>query len=109
MKKFTSSVLIKVTLILLAIAGSLSNHATAQCVAYFQSLYNSSTDEVDFTPLCTYDTSVHPIVYMWDFGDGASSTMLNPSHHYASASNYTVCLYLFVGNGPGCCQDTFCE
>ena len=29
---------------------------------------------------------------LWDFGDGNTSTMNNPTHTYASEGNYTVCL-----------------
>jgi hypothetical protein len=81
----------------------------AQCTSYFQSLYNPSSGDMDFTTLCTYDTSVHPILYQWDFGDGTGVFGENPSHHYATANAYLVCLMLYVGNGAGCCQDTFCE
>lgn len=87
----------------------LLNHAGAQCTSYFQSSYNGATDQIDFTPVCTYDTSVHPIIFQWDFGDGTGAYGENPSHHYANPNNYYVCLILWVGNGAGCCQDTFCE
>lgn len=30
--------------------------------------------------------------FFWDFGDGTTSTLVNPSHNYASAGNYTVTL-----------------
>jgi hypothetical protein len=30
--------------------------------------------------------------YLWDFGDGTTSTEFSPSHHYASAGNYLVTL-----------------
>lgn len=30
--------------------------------------------------------------YLWDFGDGNTSTSQNPTHVYASAGTYTVCL-----------------
>src|SRR6476620_4501149 len=80
--------------------------AKAQCTSYFQSVYNPITGAVDFTPLCIFDTTIQPVLYVWDFGDGVSTVDINPSHQYAAANNYLVCLYLFVGNGPGCCQDT---
>ena len=32
--------------------------------------------------------------YIWDFGDGTTSTEINPSHEYAAAGNYTVGLRL---------------
>ena len=102
--------LVKIAIQMLVFAAFLGfGKSSAQCVSYFQSHYNGATDEVDFTQLCTFDTSVHPVIFMWDFGDGNGITEENPSHHYAAGSNYIVCLILYVGNGPGCCQDTFCE
>ncbi|MBX7094122.1 MAG: PKD domain-containing protein [Flavobacteriales bacterium] len=41
--------------------------------------------------------------YSWDFGDGTSSTQVNPSHTYATAGNYTVTLTATAGN----CTDTY--
>ena len=96
-------------LVILLFALLLRLSSSAQCNAYFQFYFNSSTDEFEFTPVCTYDTSIHPIIYQWDMGDGTTEYGENPTHHYASANNYLVCLILYVGNGAGCCQDTFCE
>jgi PKD repeat protein len=31
-------------------------------------------------------------VYLFDFGDGSTSSMMNPTHTYASAGTYTICL-----------------
>lgn len=44
--------------------------------------------------------------YLWDFGDGTTSTQPYPSHTYASAGQYYVCLT--VNNGAGC-SDTYCD
>lgn len=41
--------------------------------------------------------------YQWDFGDGATSTLVNPSHNYARTGNYTVTLTAETING---CRDT---
>ena len=40
--------------------------------------------------------------YLWNFGDGTTSTLAAPVHNYATAGTYTVRLYLTVGSG---CQD----
>ena len=40
----------------------------------------------------------------WDFGDGNSSTMANPTHVYATGGTYTVCLIA----SDGCSSDTTC-
>ncbi len=49
------------------------------------------------------DTSQQAIAWSWDFGDGNTSTLQNPSHTYASPSTYSV--QLIVTNAYGC-KDT---
>lgn len=44
--------------------------------------------------------------YIWDFGDGGTSTQTNPSHTYASNGTYTVSL---IANGNGCGTDTIVQ
>ena len=41
--------------------------------------------------------------YLWNFGDGATSTQANPSHVYTTAGSYTVTL---IASGPNSCADT---
>jgi PKD repeat protein len=45
----------------------------------------------------TNSSSGLPTSYLWDFGDGAISTLQSPTHAYATAGTYTVTLT--VGNG----------
>lgn len=40
-----------------------------------------------------------PTSWNWDFGDGNTSTLQNPSHTYASSGNYTVSLIACNANG----------
>lgn len=42
--------------------------------------------------------------YIWTWGDGSTSTGQYPSHTYAAAGNYTICLTISGGN----CVDSFC-
>lgn len=49
-------------------------------------------------------TGVAPLTYEWDLGDGTNSTVLNPSHTYASIGNYDI--YLTVTDSKGCSKDT---
>lgn len=44
--------------------------------------------------------------FVWDFGDGSSSTLANPSHTFAAYGNYTVMLY---ASGGSCGSDTLIE
>jgi PKD repeat protein len=51
------------------------------------------------------DQSLGANGWVWDFGDGNSSTQQNPTHTYANAGTYTVCLVAFNGT----CADTICQ
>lgn len=50
---------------------------------------------VDFT-----NTSNGAVTYSWDFGDGSSSSQVNPSHTYNTSGSWTVTL--IVTNADGC-------
>ncbi|MEO7081599.1 MAG: T9SS type A sorting domain-containing protein, partial [Flavobacteriales bacterium] len=43
--------------------------------------------------------------YVWDFGDGNTSTAVYPTHQYDSPGPYELCLT--ISNGS--CSDTFCD
>lgn len=61
---------------------------------------------VNFTGSGTYEfqnNSTNATDFHWDFGDGMTSTELNPTHHYADFGDYEVVLTV---NGP-CGQDEF--
>jgi len=45
--------------------------------------------------------------YVWDFGDGTTSTLTNPSHTYTNPNPVKVCLYLTDTSTN--CKDTFCQ
>lgn len=44
-----------------------------------------------------------PFTYLWDFGDGNSSTASNPTHGYANYGSYNIKLVVTDGHG---CKDT---
>lgn len=46
------------------------------------------------------NTSTGAITYIWDFGDGATSTLTNPTHVYTTPGNYNI--KLIATNGFGC-------
>lgn len=52
------------------------------------------------------NTSAAATSYLWDFGDGLTSTFANPSHTYSTAGIYNVCL---IATGNGGCADTLCQ
>lgn len=60
--------------------------------------------EVDFTDASTSQTN--PIdSWSWDFGDGTTSTVQNPSHTYAAPGQYEVCLTIT----NLCSSNTYCD
>ncbi len=56
--------------------------------------YQINGMDVNFT-----NTSVNGVTYTWDFGDGTSSTDMNPTHTYSQIGNYTVNLIATSANG----------
>lgn len=56
---------------------------------------------VNFTDLSTQS----PDTWFWDFGDGGTSALQNPSHTYAMNGTYTVCLT--AANPTG--NNTYCQ
>lgn len=47
--------------------------------------------------------------YLWNFGDGSSSTQAYPFHQYATPGNYIVCLTVTNTTGTLSCTDTDCD
>ena len=66
------------------------------CTVFFNDL--SSTND------CTNITD-----WKWDFGDGTTSSLSNPSHSYSADGSYQVCLTVIANNGVKECQSTFCR
>ena len=60
----------------------------------------------DLQPINFQNTSVGSLNFHWDFGDGDTSFLFNPSHSYASPGNYTIKL---LANNPltGCSDSSF--
>ena len=59
--------------------------------------------EVPFTVGFTDQSTGNPSSWLWNFGDGNTSTAQNPSHTYTAPGNYTVTLTV---TGPNGCTDT---
>ncbi len=53
------------------------------------------------------DASLNGTTYYWDFGDGDTSTMQNPSHIFLTANTYNVCLT--VVNDSACGSSQNCQ
>ena len=75
---------------------------TGNCQASFTA--SSQGNSAFFTNTSTSPTG--NLSYVWDFGDGSSSTQTNPQHTYNSSGTYTVCLTISDSNN---CSGTFCD
>ncbi len=74
----------------------------AQCSANFTANVNQST--ASFT-----NTSVGSnLQYLWDFGDGNTSSQMNPQHTYATQGVYTTCLTIYSNDSISTCVDSVC-
>ncbi len=63
-----------------------------------------TTSACDINTLFHFSATTPNITnWMWDLGDGQTSTQQNPSHQYSSAGNYNVSLIVTNTNG---CSDT---
>lgn len=81
---------------------SLGDHSAELIASTIEADWSSSVDglNVSFTDESTGDV----VGYLWDFGDGSTSTDANPSHEYAAAGEYTVCLTI----NSSCDIDSIC-
>lgn len=57
-----------------------------------------------FSPLPNVTTVDGVASYLWDFGDGTTSTLQNPTHVYPNQGTYTIKLFITTNSG---CTDSF--
>ncbi|MEO5572385.1 MAG: PKD domain-containing protein [Bacteroidia bacterium] len=77
---------------------------TATCHAGFTFHQTAGTLSINFTDASTSSYTITS--WLWDFGDGTTSTAQNPSHTYAHDGTYYVCLTIHDNHG---CSSTFCH
>lgn len=78
--------------------------------AYFTAQRDSSLlSKFYFTNLTQNFTTADSI--RWTFGDGTSSTLINPVHTYSAPGTYTVCIRVKKPQVPGtpACVDEYCR
>jgi hypothetical protein len=70
------------------------------CLAFYSTTYDSVLNSFNLTvptPIIGMISS-----YLWDFGDGTTSTLASPSHYYPIDSLYNVCMYVVSTSGTTC-------
>ncbi|MEO6904017.1 MAG: PKD domain-containing protein [Bacteroidia bacterium] len=77
---------------------------TMYCHAYF----SITQDSTNLNSISVNNQSAgNGLVYSWYFGDGATSSLKNPSHTYTINGNYTVCLK--IKSTVDTCNVSYCE
>lgn len=79
--------------------------SSASCNASF-TIVQDSTNLYNYF---VYNTSTYAsgtVTYLWDFGDGTTSTAAYPSHTYTSTAPVVLCLTIADSSG---CTDTYCD
>ena len=91
------------------------NNPTTSCVA--NSHFIISLDSINPVPGQYYaynnSSATGNASYLWDFGDGTTSTQQYPFHQYAIPGQYIVCLTIngsyTSALGTATCTDTYCD
>ncbi|MEP7164931.1 MAG: PKD domain-containing protein [Ferruginibacter sp.] len=73
--------------------------ANGASAAFSNTTSNSCTAPVSIN-FQNLSTGTGVLTYLWNFGDGNTSTQTNPSHNFTSAGSYSV--QLIVTNSTGC-------
>lgn len=76
--------------------------APSNCAAFFW-IYPDTVAGNYFAENLSSGTNLS---YLWDFGDGSTSTQQYPVHQYPNAAKYTICLT--VNDNAGC-SSTYCD
>ena len=76
------------------------NLPDSTCVANYTTDYDSISNT--FTLTVDSTTTALATSYLWEFGDGSTSTLATPIHTYAVDSLYTVCMKIYGASGDSC-------
>lgn len=100
---YTSNGAYTVTLTVTSANGCSQTHTIQDYInlSYAFAEYNTPDPVVGCSPLTvSYDVSTPGVTsYLWDFGDGTTSTLPNPIHSYTSPGTYQVTLLTEMANG----------
>jgi len=85
---------------------SVNDTPIAPVAAFTYSISTSVIGRLDFEDQSTNT----PTSWLWDFGDGTTSTLQNPNHVYGVEADYEICLFATNDGGTSqTCQTVFVE
>ena len=93
MKKQNKLQVLLTALLLLFVISN--NSYSQQCNADFSYSY-ITVDSLQFTDLSTCSSGSCIVQWLWDFDDGQTHTLQNPTHQYLAAGTYIVNLTIFI-------------
>jgi hypothetical protein len=73
-------------------------HDLPPCASFTFSGKLKAGNEIKFTDT-SFDSERTIVSYSWDFGDGNTSSMINPSHKYENLGSYTITLTVRSNRG----------
>ncbi len=80
--------------------------SSAQCTAWWMG-WSTANYTATFVDSSATDPNV--TTYFWDFGDGNTSTLQNPTHQYTTGGWYNVCFTIENQVTGNICVDTQCD
>lgn len=94
------------TCIIYTSVGPNGGGGSSQCQAAFY-IWQDSTNLLNNGWLgLNLSSGVAPLTYVWNFGDGNTSTQAYPIHSYNTPGNYVICLTITDANG---CTSSTCD
>ncbi|MFT4601371.1 MAG: PKD repeat protein [Arenicella sp.] len=78
----------------------------SSCSTFADFTYSQNFQNCEFTFVSSAYGGQAPYTYLWDFGDGNTSTDANPGHTYPNSQTYQPCLTVTDAGG---CDTTICQ
>jgi hypothetical protein len=88
---------------------TISIDLTYNCHAYFYENPDTANPVPNTVKFLDRSTG-SPNHFQWNFGDGTTSDLRNPQHHFSTSGDYNVCLKIIRSDSTGIlCTDSICK
>src|SRR4030095_10903719 len=87
-----------ITLIMTDNNGCVDTLTQPNVVGVFPDITLSSNDVCRFEAV-NFSTTLNAASYLWNFGDGTTSTLQNPSHQYSQTGSYNISISCLMNSG----------